>query len=389
MSAGMKKTKPKWQPKEFDIHRTLPDKGKLESLQKHPEILEDFKGFRWKRLFVWLFLLVFGFFLFIASWDAYELSKASQKMFGTGNLVSLLAGGDLNQTSGRTNILVAGYSADDPGHSGANLTDSIMILSLNNTTKSGYMLSVPRDLYVKIPGFGYAKINEAYEDGQSANFQESGYAAGGMGLLEKVISENFNLPLHYYALINYAAFRDTVNALGGITVNINSPDPRGLYDPNISSADGGPLLLNNGPQTLDGQTALNLARARGDPCGCGKIAYGFNQGDFDRTQHQREMLLAVKQKAISLKNIINPTKAGHIFDGMANNVKTDVDVSEVLPLYRLFDAINNTNLKSYGLRDINGKNLLASYTTPYGQSALIPAAGINNYSQIQDAISLF
>jgi LCP family protein required for cell wall assembly len=385
----MKKTKPKWQPKEFDIHRTLPDKGKLESLQKHPEILEDFKGFRWKRLFVWLFLLVFGFFLFIASWDAYELSKASQKMFGTGNLVSLLAGGDLNQTSGRTNILVAGYSADDPGHSGANLTDSIMILSLNNTTKSGYMLSVPRDLYVKIPGFGYAKINEAYEDGQSANFQESGYAAGGMGLLEKVISENFNLPLHYYALINYAAFRDTVNALGGITVNINSPDPRGLYDPNISSADGGPLLLNNGPQTLDGQTALNLARARGDPCGCGKIAYGFNQGDFDRTQHQREMLLAVKQKAISLKNIINPTKAGHIFDGMANNVKTDVDVSEVLPLYRLFDAINNTNLKSYGLRDINGKNLLASYTTPYGQSALIPAAGINNYSQIQDAISLF
>src|SRR5665213_1561264 len=98
---------------------------------------------------------------------------------------------------------------------------SIILLSMNTTSKTGYMLSIPRDLYVNIPGFGYAKINEAYQD-------------GGIGLLEQVVSSDFQVPIDYYALINYASVRDTVNALGGITVNIASQDPRGLYDPNIS-----------------------------------------------------------------------------------------------------------------------------------------------------------
>jgi anionic cell wall polymer biosynthesis LytR-Cps2A-Psr (LCP) family protein len=163
--------------------------------------------------------------------------------------------------------------------------------------------------------------------------------------------------------------------VGGITVDINSPDPRGLYDPNISTVDGGPLKLANGKQKLDGQTALNLARARGDSY----YAYGFPQADFDRTAHQRQMLLALKSKAVGWGTILNPLRAGHLFDGMANNVKTDLDTGNVLPLFSAFNKV--PELKSESLRVLEGTN----YLTDYG-GALIPQAGIADYSQIQSAI---
>jgi polyisoprenyl-teichoic acid--peptidoglycan teichoic acid transferase len=267
------------------------------------------------------------------------------------------------------NVLLVGYSIDDPGHPGANLTDSIILLSLSTASKTGYMLSIPRDLYVKIPGFGYGKINEAYLD-------------GGVSLLEQVITSDFQTPINYYALINYASVRDSVNALGGISVNIQSQDPAGLYDPNISPADGGPLKLANGPQQLDGQTALNLTRARGDAYG----SYGFAQADFDRTQHQRQVLTAIKNK-LSWKLVLNPRKNSQILDAFANNVKTDVGISAIRPLFGLFNSIPSSALASLSLRDFNGRNYLTGYTTVYGQDALIPAAGLSDYSQIDSALN--
>jgi LCP family protein required for cell wall assembly len=366
------------QKQAYDIHRNLPPgKGpnhhKLSDMAFHDEPKRQF-GF--KRALASFLLIIFLLVLVIGLWDAVELSRASQKMFGSGNLFSFI-GGDLANHDGRTNVLLMGYSVDDPGHAGATLTDSIMLMSLDSSTKTGYILSIPRDFYVKIPGFGYAKINEAYQDGERSGFSEAGYAPGGAGLLEQVVATDFGVPIDYYALINYAAFRDTVNAVGGITININSSDPRGLYDPNISPADGGPLKLANGPQKMDGQTALNLARARGDSY----YAYGFPQADFDRTEHQRQMLLGLRQKAVSWGVILNPRRAGHLFDGMAGNVKTDLDTGNVLPLFSLFNKVSANNLQSISLRNFNGRNLLSSYG-----GGLIPAAGLNDYEDIQAAV---
>jgi anionic cell wall polymer biosynthesis LytR-Cps2A-Psr (LCP) family protein len=185
-------------------------------------------------------------------------------------------------------------------------------------------------------------------------------------------------------LLNYTAVRDTVNALGGVTVTIQSPDPKGLYDPNISPVDGGPLKLANGPQKLDGQTALNLTRARGDAYN----SYGFPQSDFNRTEHQRQVFAAMKNE-LSWKLILDPRKNGKVFDAFADNVKTDVQLSEVRPLYSLFKGIPDDQLQSVSLNKVNNVNLLRSYTTPYGQSALVPAAGINDYSQIVEALDQF
>ena len=240
---------------------------------------------------------------------------------------------------------------------------------MSTTSKKGYMLSIPRDLYVKIPGFGSAKINEVYKD-------------GGMELLEQVVEDSFETHIDYYALLNYTAVRDTTNALGGVTVNIQSTDPRGLYDPNISPVDGGPLKLANGPQNLDGQTALNLTRARGDAYD----SYGFPLADFNRTEHQRQVFTAMKEK-LNLKLILDPRKNSKVFDAFANNVKTDIELSEVRPLYSLFNSIPASQLQSISLNKFNEVNLLRSYTTPYGQSALIPAAGLNNYSKIIEALN--
>lgn len=338
-----------------------------------------------KKIALLIFLIVLSPFLFIAAWDARNLSEASNKMFGSGNLLeafvpTALAGSE----RGRVNVLVVGYSADDPGHAGANLTDSIMVLSMDTKDKKGYMLSIPRDMYVTIPGTGKAKINEAYQRGEAEGFTESGYSSGGIGLLQKTIKQSFGISTDYYAIINYSAVRDITNALDGITVDVQSKDPRGLFDPNFLPKEGGPLQLSNGPQKIDGETALKLTRARGATYG----SYGFAQSDFDRTRHQQQVLVGIKQ-GLTWQMLLDPRENRTVLNAIAENVKTDVELNEVVPLFRLFNRIPSEDLQSINLRDVNGKNLLQSYTTSTGQSALIPAAGANDYSEIQAAIQSF
>lgn len=319
----------------------------------------------------------------IAVWDFRNFSSASQKLFGTDNVWEVLRTTQLKSTAGgRTNLLIVGYSADDPGHAGAKLTDSILILSLNKADRTGYMISIPRDLYVQIPGYGPAKINEAYQAGERRKFRQAGYPAGGIGLLQKVINESFGIEAHYYALINYAAVKDIVDALGGINVTINSEDKRGIYDPNFPKDQGGPLKLSNGVHHVDGQTALRLTRARGSVYG----SYGFPTSDFNRTQNQQQVLSAIKGK-LNWTLVLDPRTNGEIFNAAGNNIVTNVKIGEIVPLYRLFINVPNGNIHPANFRNIEGSNLLTDYTTPYGQSALIPAAGMYDYSQIREAIT--
>jgi LCP family protein required for cell wall assembly len=284
------------------------------------------------------------------------------------------------EDQGRVNILLAGDSADDPNHGGAQLTDSIMIVSIDTKTHTGFMLSIPRDLWVDIPGWSHQKINVANEVN---NFNQAGYPKGGMGQLEEIVQNNLGIPIDYYALINYTAFRDAVNSVGGVTINIQSPDPRGLYDPNISKADGGPLKLPNGTVTLNGQTALNLARARGDPCGCGSVEYGFPQSDYNRTQHQRQMLTALAQKAQSAGVLANPIKITNLFNSFGNNVATDLNIQDVLRFIQVTKGMNINSLQSLALSNSGSKPLLTGYFAPDGEEALIPIAGVDNFGQIQ------
>lgn len=325
-------------------------------------------------------LLIIG--LGVSAWYGNQILGNIDKVFH-GNIFSdvraLFSNTKLKgEDQGRVNVLLAGDSADDPNHGGAQLTDSIMLLSIDTKNHTGFMLSIPRDLWVSI-GNGHQKINAANE---VTNFSQSGYPKGGMGQLEQVLQTQLGIPINYYALIDYTAFKDSVNAVGGITINIQSDDPRGLFDPNIAKADGGPLKLPNGMVVLNGQTALNLARARGDPCYCGHYEYGFPNSDFNRTQHQRQMLTALELKAQSVGVMSNPIKVTNLFKALGNNVQTDLSIQEVLRFIQITKGMNVSNLQSLTLNN-DGKNpLLAGYSAPDGESALIPKSGLDNFGQI-------
>ncbi len=319
--------------------------------------------------------------LIIGLWLGGKFVYNAHRLFH-GNILGILTTTKLKgEDQGRINILLAGNSADDVGHSGGDLTDSIMIMSIDTKNNQAFLMSVPRDLYVQIPGTSsHSKINYAYVAGKNNNFSQDGYPSGGMGELEDVISQDFGININYYALVNYSALRQAVDAVGGVDINIQSSDPRGLYDPSIDYATRGPLVkLTNGVHHLSGQQALDLARARGDSY----RSYGFVASDFERTKNQRELLVALKTKAVTAGVLSNPAKLSSLSDAIGSNVKTDFTLSEVHRLYDIVKNINGPSIKSYSLNSANGKNLLASYTTLDGQSALIPATGVDDYTDIQ------
>ena len=324
-------------------------------------------------LFVTLLIIILG------AWYGGKIVYDIHKLFG-GNIFGLFSSTKLKgEDSGRVNILLAGNSSDDYGHGGAQLTDSIMIVSIDTKNNNAFMLSIPRDLWIHTDTNGWQKINDAYVDGETNKFSAPDYPNGGMGELEQILSEKLGISINYYALINYAAIRDAVNAVGGIDLNIQSQDPRGLYDPSKDYAAHTVLVkLTNGMHHLTGEQALDLARARGDAYG----SYGFPASDFDRTQHQRQMLLALKSKAATIDVLANPAKVSSLVGAFSSNVVTDFSTSEIHRLYDITKPIPNSKIQSIGLTSANGKNLLMSYNGG-GQSALAPALGLNNYSDIQ------
>lgn len=335
---------------------------------------------RRRRLFKRIMIVILVIMLSGVGWVGWKVYNNLARATGDNNLFGLFGSVPLRNTDGRTNILLAGYSVDDPGHSGASLTDSLMVLSVNKTNNTAVVISIPRDLWTYIPEYGYQKINAVYNYGEESEYDSNtGYADGGMGLLQSIVSKNLGIDIHYYALINYTAFKDAVDAVGGITVDLRSPDnPYGLYDPYAN------LKLPNDVVNLDGQTALNLARSRGD----GPGAYGFPRADFNRSEHQRKMLIALKEKTVSSNVLANPLKVGQLADSIGKNIKTDIKNNELNSMVSLLKKIDTNNIVSGGLNDLNGKNYLSSYAAPGGLSALIPSAGVDDYSDIQTAIEV-
>ncbi len=330
----------------------------------------------WKKIFKRAGIGLGAVVVLFGAWFGWRFYHDISKLTGNKNPLALLQAFNpvpLKNQDGRVNILVAANSADDPGHNGANLTDSIMVISVDTKNNTALMLSIPRDLWVQ-NGSGYSKINALYPN-------------GGMGALESSVEDVTGMPIHYNVLVSYDAFRDLVNAVGGITITIKSDDPRGVYDPNLDYSSRTCCALAkypNGPVTLNGKQALNLARARGDPSPYG-IPYGFADGDFTRTQNQRAMLMAVKDKANQSSVIANPFKVADLVDAVGNNVKSNLQLNEIETLYFYMKKIGDNAIASYNINTLKGQNttMLQNYTSPDGESALIPAAGVGDYSNIQ------
>ena len=309
----------------------------------------------------------------IAGWLAYSLQHAINSATNNtgGSLLNVLRPQKLNgEATGSVNILLTGNSYDDKGHQGAALTDSIMVAHIDITKKKLTLVSIPRDLLVQYNGSDM-KINAVYV--------QAGEGTAGLDALGTVVEQVTGLHIDQHMLVGYTALKDAVNAVGGITVDITSPDPRGIYDANLN------LTLPNGPQQLNGDQVLQLARARNDPVP-GKVSYGLPNGDFDRQENQRKILSALIAKAKGSGELANPLNLVKIFNSLSANLRTDLTVGQVSRLYQLMKG-SGSGISSVSIRGKSTDLLLADYRSATLGDVLVPTAGTYDYSAIRKYIA--
>ncbi len=268
-------------------------------------------------------------------------------------------------TSDRINILLLGKASDD--YPGSNLTDTIILASINPATYQGSLLSIPRDLFVNVPDTkSYTKINAIYAYG----LKQGGHQKG-MELLKRVIGEVTGQKIDYYVMIDFKAFEKVIDSVGGVDVNSETD----IYDnrypgPNYSYQT---FQISKGIHHLDGATALKFVRVR-----------HTEGGDFGRAKRQQQVLEALKAKFFEQRGI---TEGLGFFSGLLeiikDNVKTDCAFSDYLPFLMLIKEVNIHQVVNKVL-DNSAGGVLENYNPVVGgvvASTLRPKAG--NYYQIQ------
>ena len=258
-------------------------------------------------------LLIFAILTWIGSNFLFAVNKITEEN-ETGKSPFLNFDGNLTPTQlqgegdGRINILLLGMGGK--GHPGGSLTDTIIVFSIDPQNKTAALLSIPRDLYVPIEGRGSAKVNEAYASGEM-------YKQGGGGTAaKKTIANILDLPIHYYVVLDFDAFKKIVDALGGVNVYVDKAinDP---YYPDAQMKGYNPFQLSAGLHKMDGNLALKYARSR------------ETTSDFDRSKRQQKLISIIAAKATSVGILANPKKVTDILKILGEHVKTDLSLSEI------------------------------------------------------------
>jgi LCP family protein required for cell wall assembly len=231
---------------------------------------------------------------------------------------------------------------------GAARTDSMMLVTVDPVSKSAGMLSIPRDLWVNIPGFEYAKINTAYFLGEAYKVP-----GGGPALAMQTVEGLLGVPIQYYAQIDFNAFVHVIDEMGGLDMHIKEEivvDPLGP---------GNTRTLYPGVQTLDGATTLAYARNR-----------HTDGGDFDRANRQQEVILAVRQQVLTFNMLPTlVTKSPAIYREVQAGVRTNLTLQQAVQLAILMQSIPEANIK----RGVIGPpNQITYDTSPDGLSIEIP-----------------
>lgn len=303
-------------------------------------------------------LLGIGYF----GWISYNAMKNIFAGNGAPGLLGLLDKKQLKgESSGRVNILLLGVG--DTGHAGATLSDTIMVMSYDVKTKNVAMISVPRDLYVKIGNYGYAKINAAHAYGEQ--YKASG---GGPELSKETVSNILDLPIHYYVRADFTGFKELIDAVGGVDVYVE----KDIYDPYYP---GGTFSIKKGQQHMNGTVALKYSRSR------------ETTSDFDRAKRQQQVLVALKDKILSSQTLLNPKKIASIITLMGNHIKTDFGTNEIQRLIELAKQVNTKKIINKVFDNSTDGLLMNGYgvTPASAGSTLIPRAGLGNYTELRAA----
>ena len=310
---------------------------------------------------------------------AYMLLSHSTAVF-KGNPMDILISSELKKDeNGQTNFLIFGTSEDAKGHGGQELTDSILVASINQEYKTAKVFSVPRDLWVNYSVAGSepmsctvgdrGKINATYlcalEEYKNSMSVSNAKDAASLYFAKK-ISEVTGLSMHYYVAADWSVVKMIVDKIGGIDVDVYADDEDGIYD----SCQG--IDLKKGMYyNMNGDLAMKLARARNAACAPGD--YGLSRSNFDREINQQRIMNAIKNKMSSIGILMNPGQVMSIIDGLGDNLRTNIVMSEVRTLIDF-----GTKLEG-GIQPISTVDQFG--TGRIGLSSVVIPAGASTYSE--------
>src|SRR5512138_1562962 len=255
----------------------------------------------------------------------------------------------LNNGQETVNFLLIG-SDRRPG--GSFRTDTMVIAVLRPNDGQVSLISIPRDLWVFIPGWENQRINTAYQHGIS-----TGYPGGGPGLLKDTIQYNLGIRIDHTAMVEFDGFRQIVDTLGGVDVPVSCPytdwrliDPS--YDPNNEN---NWFLYTTGPGLIhmDGDLALWYARSR------------QKSNDLDRGRRQQEVLGALFSQALQSGTV---TRIPQLYNDLSSTVETDLSLSDILQLAVYAPKMTNADIRSYYIRP----PYVSSTITSGGAYVLLP-----------------
>lgn len=246
----------------------------------------------------------------------------------------------------RVNMLVMGVDARSPDVT-APLSDTMILFTFDPVSNTAGMLSIPRDMWVKIPGGEYAKINTAFSVGEALKLP-----GGGPALATETVENFLGVPIQYYAQIDFEAFIGFIDHIDGVKLTIEEPIDLAFVDT------GDFVSLEPGRYTLNGSYALAYVRNRD----------GGN-GDLDRAKRQQQVILAIRDRLIEF-NMLPQLLANSdvIYQDISKGVKTNLDFGQALSLARRVLEIDRSSIQHFVI-----DNQYVNYSTsPTGLSILRP-----------------
>ncbi|MFA6098122.1 MAG: LCP family protein [Patescibacteria group bacterium] len=342
-------------PKPGDVYRSLPAKKKAPVLWR-PVLI----------LFVVIILIGLGFLTKVVLAVNSTNAESGEKVSLFDQIKHLVSNPDTQfkgNTDDRINILLIGNGG--PGHPGSYLADTIILASIKPSTGEVATLSIPRDLYVEIPGYGWRKINNALAFGN-----ESDYAGGGEAMLRDIVEKVTGLEIPYYARVDFVGFKKIVDDLEGVDVTIdNSFSDTEYPDYNYGYQF---ISFKKGTEHMNGERALQFVRSRHGNNGEGS--------DFARSARQQKVLLAIKNKFFSLNTFLNPNKIVSILNDIGDHNTINMEIWEIVKLGKIVQNTDSNKIISKNL-ETGAEGLLISSTTQDGAYILTPKSG--DYAEIQ------
>ena len=246
----------------------------------------------------------------------------------------------------RVTLLVMGVDFRDwEAGAGAPRSDTMLLATIDPITMQAGMLSIPRDLWVEIPGFGFNRINTAFRFGETYHLP-----GGGPELAIDTVEDLIGVPINYYAVIQFHAFERMIDEIGGVDVEVQQRI-------RIAPIDGKSRYLDPGIHHLDGPDALAFARVRK---GAGD--------DFGRAERQQQVAMAVLDRLVKLEML--PTlvrKAPQLYQELTAGVQTNLTLEQMVSLAWTAIQIPKENIK---MGVIGPPKMVGFYTRPDGASVL-------------------